>query len=270
MPIDEQSLTALLTQLREFQQQISIDSLSIGQRRRLESLSQKAISELRDLITAIDPIKLPELVYNPTDPDTFAEAIGNKLMVQDEHQLRDLESHRFYGSGLYALYYHGEFSAYQPIRGTATPIYVGKADPPKGAKTPREQGDRLWKRLREHAGSIREVESYCAKVGIPGNIKLDEFAFRYLVTASGWQVAAEGHLISLFRPIWNKEINVVRGIGKHGDDSETRANERSRWDTLHPGRDWATHAGNQPNRLAVSDIEEMILKHFTDYPPKHL
>lgn len=209
-------------------------------------------------------------MYNPTDPDTFAEAIGNKLIVQDERPLRALESVRFYGSGLYALYYNGDFDAYAPIRGTATPIYVGKADPPKGAKTPKEQGDKIWNRVREHVNSIKEVEAHCGKMGLTGNLKLSDFAFRYLVTASGWQIAAEAHLISLFRPIWNKESGVVRGIGKHGDAAETRANERSRWDTLHPGREWATHEGNKPNRLSVAEIKALIQKHFELYPPKHL
>ncbi|MCH7885481.1 MAG: Eco29kI family restriction endonuclease, partial [Planctomycetes bacterium] len=36
---------------------------------------------------------------------------------------------RFPGAGVYALYYNGNFPAYAPIKGTETPIYVGKADP---------------------------------------------------------------------------------------------------------------------------------------------
>lgn len=268
--MDEESFKTLLEQLAEFKRQISGKGLTPPQRRRIQALSQKAISDLRDLIRLIDPIKLPALVFNPTDPDTFAEAIGNKLMVQDDQSLENLEALRFYGSGLYALYYKGNFAPYVPIRGTATPTYVGKADPPRGAKTPTEQGDRLWRRLKEHSDSIKEVESYCLANGIKGNLRLRDFTFRFLVTASGWQVAAEGHLISLFQPIWNKETGVVRGIGKHGDASGTRANERSRWDTLHPGRGWATHEGNKPNRLSVTEIQDLVSKHFQLHPPKHL
>jgi hypothetical protein len=269
-PVDPKSFKALLDKVSEFRKELSTGTVSGSARRQLEALIEKAISELNDLLKAIDPIKLPELVYNPTDPDTFAEAIGNKLMVQDERPLGALESSRFYGSGLYALYYKGKFDAYGPIRGTATPIYVGKADPPKGAKTPKEQGDKLWGRLREHAGSIKEVEDYCGKMNLKDNLKLGDFAFRYLVTASGWQIAAEAHLISLFRPIWNKETNLVQGIGKHGDAAKTRSNERSRWDTLHPGREWATHEGNTPNHLSIAEIKALVLEHFEIYPPKHL
>ena len=266
-PNDFKILAEKITQLRK---ELATGTLLGAKRRQVEALIEASILELRDILREIDPIKLPELVYNPTDPDTFAEAIGNKLIVQDERPLNSLESVRFYGSGLYALYYKGDFDAYTPIRGTATPIYVGKADPPKGAKTPREQGDKIWSRVKEHAGSIKEVEEYCGKMKIRGNLKLSDFAFRYLVTASGWQIAAEAHLISLFRPIWNKETSLVQGIGKHGDAADTRANERSRWDTLHPGRDWATHEGNKPNRLSIPEIKGLVLQHFKIFPPKHL
>jgi hypothetical protein len=268
--MDENSLKALLENVGHLRKEMSTANLSIVRRRRIEALIEKTILELRALVRALDPIRLPELVYNPTDPETFAEAIGNKLIVQDERPLSALDSFRFYGSGLYALYYKGDFDAYAPIRRTATPIYVGKADPHKGAKTPQEQGDKLWKRIEKHSKSIAEVEEYCAKMNLSGNLKLRDFSYRYLVTASGWQIAAEAHLISLFRPIWNKETGLVRGIGKHGDDAGTRANERSRWDTLHPGRDWATHEGNKPNRFSVQEIKALVLAHFESYPPKHL
>jgi hypothetical protein len=135
----QKSFKVLSDEIGELRKSLSTSALSGVKRRQLEALIEKGISDLHELLKVIDPIKLPELVYNPTDPDTFAEAIGNKLIVQDERPLTTLESLRFYGSGLYALYYKGKFDAYAPIRGTATPIYVGKADPPKGAKTPKEQ-----------------------------------------------------------------------------------------------------------------------------------
>ena len=268
--MDPNSFKALSDKIATLRQDLSTGPVPGAKRRRLEALIEATILDLHEILKAIDPIKLPDLVFNPTDPDTFAEAIGNKLMVQDERALTELDSVRFYGSGLYALYYKGNFDAYAPIRGTATPIYVGKADPPKGAKTPREQGDKLWSRVKEHAGSIKEVEDYCLKAEIKGNLKLADFSFRHLVTASGCHIAAESHLIAVFRPIWNKETSLVQGIGKHGDAAATRANERSRWDTLHPGREWATHEGNKPNRFSVAEIKALVLKHFEKYPPKHL
>ena len=204
--MDKNSLKTLLENVSQLRKEMSNAKPSTRQRRQLEALIEKAILELHELIRAMDPIKLPELVYNPTDPETFAEAIGNKLMVQDERPLSALDSFRFYGSGLYALYYKGDFGAYAPIRQTATPIYVGKADPPKGAKTPRELGEKLWKRIHEHSDSIAEVEGYCAKKKIRGNLKLRDFTFRYLVTASGWQIAAEAHLISFFAQYGTRKL----------------------------------------------------------------
>ncbi|MBM4094762.1 MAG: Eco29kI family restriction endonuclease [Planctomycetes bacterium] len=53
--------------------------------------------------------------------------IANTLLAQPRRPLKDVP--RFYGSGVYALYYRGDFDAYRPIANTETPIYVGKADP---------------------------------------------------------------------------------------------------------------------------------------------
>ncbi len=164
----KKSFEALLDKIGQLRKALITSVPSGAKRREMEAMIERAILDLKELLRVIDPIKLPELVYNPTDPATFAEAIGNKLMVQDERPVNSLESVRFYGSGLYALYYKGGFDAYAPVRGTSTPIYVGKADPSKGAKTPKEQGDKLWSRLREHAKSIKEVEEHCRKAGLKG------------------------------------------------------------------------------------------------------
>jgi hypothetical protein len=86
-----------------------------------------------------------------------------------------------------------------------------------------------------------------------------------LVVASGWQKAAEDYLINLFRPIWNSEIGLVFGIGKHGDAAETRVNKRSPWDTLHPGRIWA--ANTTADQKPVSKIRAELTQHFADLKP---
>lgn len=43
-----------------------------------------------------------------------------------------------------------------------------------------------------------------------------------LVVQTGWQDSAENYLIELFEPIWNSEVNICFGFGKHGDDPKTR------------------------------------------------
>lgn len=100
------------------------------------------------------------------------------------------------------------------------------------------------------------------------NFEISDFDFRYLVVRSAWVETAEDQLIEHFRPVWNMETKVCCGYGKHGDDLGTRANKRSPWDTLHPGREWATRAGNTPSFLEVEEIKTAILKQFQDYPPE--
>lgn len=48
-------------------------------------------------------------------------------------------------------------------------------------------------------------------------------------------------------------MKVCYGFGKHGDSAGTRKNERSPWDTIHPGRPWATSEQNKPNKRSAED-----------------
>jgi hypothetical protein len=90
-----------------------------------------------------------------------------------------------------------------------------------------------------------------------------------LVVKSAWQETAEDYLIAMFKPIWNNEMGVCYGFGKHGDAAKTRANRRSPWDTLHPGRKWATTSDNVPNEKSVTQILAEIAGHFAKFPPVH-
>lgn len=123
-----------------------------------------------------------------------------------------------------------------------------------GAVSVVEQGDRL----RDHAKSIRSAE----------NLRVEDFDCRYLVVKSAWQNTAETYLIQRFRPVWNNEVGICYGFGKHGDDPRTRGNQRSPWDTIHPGRPWATRVGNRPNDLTAQDILARIVRHYVDSPPE--
>ena len=95
----------------------------------------------------------------------------------------------------------------------------------------------------------------------------DDFDCRYLVVRSAWQKTAEDYLIGRFKPIWNNETKVCFGFGKHGDKARTRQNTVSLWDTLHPGRPWATGGDNLPNAKSPEDIEREIARHFRENPP---
>jgi hypothetical protein len=227
----------------------------VSELRRLRSDIIAVIDRLVPLSRALDPIRQPAFVFDPTNPEIVGQLIGGTMMEQPRYPLGTVP--KFYGSGVYAIFYNGDYEAYGPIRRKNTPIYVGKADPPTpNAKTVEEQGPKLSSRLGEHAKSVSAAKS---------TLKLDDFECRFLVVQSGWQRSAEDYLVGLFRPIWNYKI--CHGFGKHGDDPKTRANTRSPWDTLHPGRLWATREGNVKGTLTTGQIRARIKEHFLKHPP---
>jgi len=209
------------------------------------------IAEMREslhrLERSIDPVHLPEAFFDPSQPRLIGHFVALALISQQRNALGGLQP--FYGSGVYAIYYNGGNPYYASIANSETPIYVGKADPPDGAKTVVEQEVKLFNRLNEHRKNIDKVQG----------VELEDFECRALAVQSGYQTSAENHLIRLFKPIWNNETKILFGIGKHGDSSATRANSKSPWDTVHPGRTWAE--GN-PEAKTVADIYAEVLEHF--------
>jgi len=221
----------------------------------------RVIERLQQLASAIDPIGQPPFVLDPSEPRVIGELIARTLLEQPRTKLTELR--RFYGSGVYAIYYRGDFSAYRRLSGRDWPLYVGKADPAvPEAVSPREQGDRLARRLMDdHARSLRAASN-------------EDFSCRYLVVRSAWQATAEQYLIDWFQPVWNSEMGVCFGFGKHGDDPRTRSNTRAPWDTLHPGRIWALKAGNRPNPKTAEQIAREVREHLRETvshgkPPRH-
>ncbi len=189
-------------------------------------------------------------------PDGIARFFAFCFANRPKLPLAELVQNRHLGSGIYAIYHCGEaIAAYQPISNTETPIYVGKADPKDPfAATPQAQGSALHDRLKEHARSITRTS----------NLKLSDFQYRAAPVQSGMQSAVEAFMIQLFRPIWNKEVRVCYGIGKHGDSHETRRNKRSPWDTMHPGRAWAAQTAE--DQRSHADIEATIARHLAAHP----
>jgi hypothetical protein len=233
---------------------------------RLLDRSREMSERLSGFARMIDPATHQD-IYDPSHPEAAADLVARKLIEQGRKQLSPLKA--FWGSGVYALYYQGSHPAYQLISGRDIPIYVGKADPDRSnATNAREQGQRLFKRLLEHAKSINAAERYAdanPELGVVP-IRIGEFQCRFLVLASAYAGAVEAALIRHYQPVWNREMKVCIGFGKHGDSAETRTNTRSDWDTLHPGREWATRAGNVPNRRSPAQIQDDIIKHLEDYP----
>ncbi|MBX3389216.1 MAG: Eco29kI family restriction endonuclease [Phycisphaeraceae bacterium] len=256
-PIDYKRLDAALRELLACipEGELSREGLSSRRAKRLADEIREAIERLSELAQGIDTIRQPPLIFDPNHPEVVGRMVGETMLKQPRNPLGEVPG--FYGSGVYALYYKGDHPAYAPICGTEAPIYVGKADPADThAGSPEEQGPKLAGRLRDHAKSINATE----------NLRIADFECRYLVVTSGWQKAAEDYLLAHFGPIWNQPI--CTGFGKHGDAADTRKNTRSEWDTLHPGRKWATDKANKPNPKSPDEIIAEILAYYHEHPPR--
>ncbi|MND73338.1 Eco29kI restriction endonuclease [compost metagenome] len=227
--------------------------LPAARRNQVDRALRGLATDVELALEKIDPVALPTVVFDPSNPKVIGRFTALAMVAQDRLPLEELG--KFYGSGVYAIYYRGTYEPYRPLSGTETPIYVGQAAPAQAnAHTAREQGPRLAARLSEHRKNIAKAET---------TLRVSDFEARFLVVQSGWETAAEDYLINLFRPIWNSETNILYGLGKHGDDATTRANKRSPWDTLHPGRAWAAKSVEdaRPTDLILSDLKLHFEKH---------
>jgi len=253
-------LEELAARLKELAETLAIEEsseLPEKSAKRVYKTISEAYDKLRKVMQGLDPIKQPSFVFDPSNPNVVGRIVGITMIAQTRKRLANVE--RFYGSGVYAVYYNGNFPAYRAISKKEHPIYVGKADPASlASKTAMEQGDRLARRLNEHQKNISKATT---------TLKLEDFEYRALVVQTGWQGAAEEYLIHLFKPIWNSQVNICYGFGKHGDDPGTRANLRSPWDTMHAGRDWAHRDPKMKDARTRQRIIDEIKQHFTQYPP---
>ena len=174
------------------------------------------------------------LPFNPLDKRNLAASVGEALLEKAPVQLGTLDS--FAGAGIYSIYYVGEFDAYRQLSDEnrnqlwKSPIYVGKAIPLGGRKGGEQsissESRSLRLRLKEHADSIRAVR----------NLNLEDFWCRYLIVDDIWIPLGENLMISKFSPLWNV---IVDGFGNHTPGAGRFNQMRSRWDVLHPGREWA-------------------------------
>lgn len=209
--------------------------------------------------------------YNPLDKKNLGKSVAEALLESEVHSLPP--EIRFVGAGVYAIYYTGDFNAYDSLvarnaDGLRHPIYVGKAIPSGGRKGTMGTGNKkespLWHRLEEHAKSIRTVV----------NLHIEDFRCQYLVVDDIFISLGERLLIEMFHPVWNRAID---GFGNHAPGRGRSNMERPRWDVLHPGRSWAStlsstrtqdqivqelsaffDAGQEPDDVAEANEQEDI------------
>lgn len=189
--------------------------------------------------------------YNPLEKGNLGRSVAEALLVQDPVRIDKLET--FEGAGIYAIYYVGDFKPYEEISARnrdgrfEAPIYVGEAVPP-GSRKGRmgldgKPNKSLYGRLRQHAGSISKS----------ANLNVEDFYCRYLIVDEIWISLGEALLIAQYSPIWN---HLVDGFGNHTPGQRRFQQERSRWDTLHPGRDWAEKC--QPRNETAAQIKKEL------------
>ncbi len=183
------------------------------------------------------------------------------VLEQPIYPLSSLEP--FEGSGIYVLYYTGEFEPYKIIAEKnqgekwQQPIYVGEATRKGGRKggvlAEGPPGKAIFERLGNHADSIRHVS----------NLNVEHFWCRYLVLKDFFIPLCESLLIDHNKPIWNKLID---GFGNKALGGPRQAEQqKSMWDVLHPGRPGAAIKPNKKYRDA-GDIAVVILKFLSGQP----
>lgn len=194
--------------------------------------------------------------FNPLDRRNLAASAAEALLESDPEPLGALEP--FIGSGVYAIYYVGDFPAYGAISAEnadgkwAAPIYVGKAIPSGGRKGGLDLDaparPYLKRRLDEHAESIRAAAS---------TLRIEDFWARYLVVDDIWIPLVESLMISRFAPVWNVFLD---GFGNHDPGAGRYNGLAPRWDVLHPGRGWAQKCRARPETAEVisSEVEAML------------
>lgn len=193
--------------------------------------------------------------FNPLDKRNLGESLAAALLKRPIGPLPPTP--RFAGAGIYAIYYTGNYRLYQPIaernRGERCeqPIYVGKAVPPGARKggfgLGVAPGNALYGRLREHARSVTQAEG----------LEVGDFLCRYLISEDIWIPLGESLLIERFQPLWNV---LIEGFGNHPTGGRRATQNRSRWDTLHPGRPWAARL--TPNPRTADDLRQLASDFF--------
>jgi len=243
---------------------LTADKDFLGQIQNLDTIQLKKASEeirgysecLLELSDKISPARVEKVQITLGRSDSIARYFTFLFANRPRMKMSDLEKNTFYGSGVYAIYYSGNFEpAYDKIKNAETPIYVGKADPKDPyAESAYSQGMALHSRLKEHLKSLNAA-----------TLDIETFEYRYATIQSGMQASVEEYLIRLFLPIWNKEVKICFGLGKHGDSAKTRVNKRSPWDTMHPGREWAKDTLS--DQVSRKSVEDKIRAHLIQNPP---
>ena len=194
--------------------------------------------------------------YNPLDKRNLGASVAAAMLASPVHTL---PPEPFIGAGVYAIYYRGDFAPYKRLvdlnkEGYNVPIYVGKAVPAGARKGGLgmnvDHGLDLFNRLSEHFGSVSKAN----------NLNEKDFMCRYLVVDDIWIPLAESMLIERFKPLCNRCID---GFGNHDPGKGRYQQQKSPWDCIHEGREWAEKLN--PNTTSKDELLEKVAKYLENY-----
>ena len=187
-------------------------------------------------------------------PNNIVEILVREFASRSLNELPPTE-HVGFGPGVYGLYYNGDFGSYRDLKNEKIPIYVGKAVVPggrKGAGSAEYEKNFVIRRLQEHSKTIK----------VAPNLNLKDFDCRWLLITPHFVNAAESILIDHYNPIWNC---LISGFGIHTPGSGRNKQARSDWDTLHPGRAFAS---GLPSGNSAASINKRIREHIAKVEAK--
>lgn len=186
-------------------------------------------------------------------PATLREQLIEFQARQPCHPLNELDQLKDELAGyvgIYLLYYKGQFLLYSGItysnqNSCCMPIYIGKAETP-GKRTGRGTvTGGLIGRLREHSNSIRQAT----------NLNVADFHFTVVAMAVDLVAWGEAVLIRHFQPVW---CSIISGFGIHAPGKGRRAQMRSMWDEIHPGRSFAEQL---PPNIIIASLQPQVTQH---------
>lgn len=193
--------------------------------------------------------------YNPLDKRNLGASVAATMLATPVHSLPLAP---FIGAGVYAIYYHGDFAPYQRLSALNkdafnVPIYVGKAVPAGARKGGLgmnvDHGLALYSRLSEHFTSVSKAT----------NLNENDFVCRYLVVDDIWIPLAESMLIEEYKPLWNRCID---GFGNHDPGRGRYQQQKSPWDCIHEGREWANNL--KPNAVPKEDLLRKAVQYLEE------
>lgn len=195
--------------------------------------------------------------------DAFVELVKDAIRFFNGTPVHTLPPpEKFFGTGVYALYYTGDSKLYRKYAELNRlsydfPIYVGKAVPSgwRQSRTTHSEDKKtseLWSRIKQHGNSVDVVK----------NLSSSGFSCRFMIfedSSSDMIGTIEAALIKWKTPLWN---SLLDGFGNHDPGKGRYEQAKSDWDVVHPGRLWANKCkGKTPTQKEiVSRIESQLMK----------